>query len=665
MTKKLLTLLFSALCLVDARLVAQIPPTTPTAPMTPPPPATPTNPSASPAVANPPPVNGNPVQQQAPAPQQPGAGVGQQPPAGQPQQAGSAGGVLQPPQPSEVSDVDRGTNGDGNQVAGKWVLAKSLNAVYAILARKSGYGYFRNPSLDSILVTGHMTSENAEENMRDLAVMYGVTLYIKGKTIYALTENQIAALPRKELIYQLKYLRGTKDSDEKRLLDLVGPMLSVNGKIRYEAKTGTLLIVDNDYALGMVKDVLTAIDKPKRQIAIEVKILRINNDNARRVGLDWSGSLGQTGTTVKATLVGNVGKGMATALTTPFIGPSATIISQLFGGTGAAGAASAVSSAVSSSANSTTTPTVGTGSFSGDGIIIDPLTVGVVVRALIENNVATQMSSPRIVTEDNEPAIFGVIDRIPIITQTVSQSNGVNNIATAVRYQIDATDPTDPANSREVGVRIAATPTILPDNTIRLRLLPRVATVVQYIEVPTGFAGISNRYPQVNETTAESIARIPDGYSLILGGYYVEEDHKTNSKVPLLGDIPGISFAFRSSQTERVRSNLVFIITPIAYDASSKVQTVATTERLRQSDLPTKIEAQSADDDHPGETDKPNILRFLRNIFPQKKVKNTNPIHPDNAPDVRLKTAQQIEQEKIRAQLLGSPSPTPTPTGGN
>lgn len=153
------------------------------------------------------------------------------------------------------------------------------------------------------------------------------------------------------------------------------------------------------------------------------------------------------------------------------------------------------------------------------GVVISPITVTAVLRALNDANLAKTENGPVIIAEDNETAVFNIVDRIPIIEQTVTTSNGVNNISTDVRYKIGKDDNNeDPKKSREIGVSITVTPTLLPDGTIRMKLFPRVATVTGYVQVQTGVSGVTNQVPNVSEAKAESTARIPNGYSLLLGG---------------------------------------------------------------------------------------------------------------------------------------------------
>jgi hypothetical protein len=81
------------------------------------------------------------------------------------------------------------------------------------------------------------------------------------------------------------------------------------------------------------------------------------------------------------------------------------------------------------------------------------------------------------------------VNRTPIITSTVTVSNGVSDISNEVRYYLD---PSDVAKNREIATTLKMTPSILPDNTIRLQIDGTVSTIVGETPVPTSFGGERN-----------------------------------------------------------------------------------------------------------------------------------------------------------------------------
>ncbi|HTD14006.1 MAG TPA: hypothetical protein VK673_02450 [Chthoniobacterales bacterium] len=440
-----------------------------------------------------------------------------------------------------------------------WLNDYPLNELFQYLASQAGYQYFYSPALNAIAVTGQLYKAGTPvEQMEELALQYNLVLYHRGRTIYALTLDQLSTLPQQELRYELKYLRFDPDpqkaqNDVHRMLDqFITPQ---RGSVTFEPKVNTIVVVDNETVLRKVAAHLAKIDRPKRQISIQVRVLSIANTAQKGTGVDWSKTLGSDGLALSATAQGS--------------------LNSLFGFDPWA-SWNNITKRGNSSAPTTLAPA------SGTSVTVGPVTVTAILRALYGNDRVNVENAPLVVTEDNEPADIGVVTRTPIVTSTVSTSNGVTNIANEVRYQIDTKDPTGPPQDRrEIGTQLAVTPTILPDGTIRLQIDGTVATQTGTVAV-TASAGITNSYPIVNESRLNNVARIPSGYSLILGGFMNDSESESKTKVPFLGDIPLLGNAFRSKNMQKIRSTLVFIITPVAYDADSASQSVGVSEKTRQ-----------------------------------------------------------------------------------
>jgi type II secretory pathway component GspD/PulD (secretin) len=103
------------------------------------------------------------------------------------------------------------------------------------------------------------------------------------------------------------------------------------------------------------------------------------------------------------------------------------------------------------------------------------------------------------------------------------------------------------------------------------------------VQSSSGTVSVTNDYPIVNEAHLVNLSRVPSGYSLILGGFVTIDNSITTNKVPILGSIPLLGQAFRFKQTNRTRTNLAFIITPVAFQAGSPEQAVEVSERDRAS----------------------------------------------------------------------------------
>jgi Flp pilus assembly secretin CpaC len=512
------------------------------------------------------------------------------------------------PTPTPAERVPSAELGDPMRNTGNsyWLDNYPLNDLYQYLATQAGLQYFHSEALDSKKVTGQLfKSGDPLENMRELALQYNLVLYQRGRTIYAKTQEQIADLPQQEFRYELKYLRPSQD-DVHRMVDqfLTSDHGTQIGSVTFEPKVNTIVVMDNESAIRRISAFLSSVDRPKRQISIQVRVLSINNTASKGTGVDWSGVLGSNGLQVTASGQLNL---------------SSLLGTDLFK--------------------------------RGASVTVSTNQLTAILRALYGNDRVSIENAPLVVTEDNEPANVSVVTRTPIVTSTVTVSNGVTNISNQVRYQIDEKDKTDPPQDRrEIGTQLAVTPTILPDGTIRLLINGTVATQVGTQSVSVGGGASPNVFPIINESHLANLARLPAGYSLILGGFINESKTEQRNKVPVLGDIPLVGYAFRSKNYIKERTNLVFIITPTAYDAHSPQQAVGINEKNRQ-DYSMTPDSNYADPETLGHNADiyPPELRKAQ-ACPSEQEVDTNPLserNPENKRAIPVTTREQQKQKKI------------------
>ncbi len=530
----------------------------------------------------PPPAPAPPAPAPAPGADLPNVPVTPPPPPG----ADPVEPVTPPPAPGDPAADETAPAATGQEIQeseeGYLIKDAPINDIFQFLAKQAGRQYFHNAKLNSqeYRVTGHLNDGNPLNQMEELAFMYGLTLYTKGNTIYALSQAQLGQLPSAEFNYQLRYLRPT---DIEPIKALIQPMLTPGtGLVNFEPKTNTIVIVDTAHRIEQAKRLLESIDQAKGQIVVETKILRVNSTAAERTGVNWSASLGENGTSLD----------IARSLNSVFGIDSAV---ETIGGTTGAGLLM----------NEETANT---------NLVLSPIQLTGVLRALAEGNFATQISNPTLITEDNEQGSISIIDRVPIITATVTESTSGTNTTEEVRYKIDSQDKTiseDPEKHREIGISLVVTPTLLPDGTVRMRLRPRSAQIVEQIIGQSG-----NSYPRVTESMIESLSRVPDGHSLVVGGFYGEVENKDRTKVPLLGDIPVINFFFKSKETVKENSSLVFIVTPTSYDPSSTSGTSRQSSRVHKNVMLPQDHNWVDPECSPGPAHEPNLKRGVRDLRP-------------------------------------------------
>jgi hypothetical protein len=461
----------------------------------------------------------------------------------------SAGPVSPTPPPIKHSPTAEPGDPTLNTSNSFWLDNYPLNDLFQYLARQADFQFFQNPFIDAIRVTGELFKErNPMENMRELALQYNLVLFQKGRTLYALTQDQITTLPQQEYRYELKYLHPRPEDIQRMLGHFLTPD---HGSASLEPQINTIVVSDNETVIPKIARYLKSIDVPRRQISVQVRVISITTTGNKNVGVDWSSTLGQNGLTLSGTVQTNLDAAFGLVPLRSF----------------------------SPLSNASSAPSLSNG---GTNVILGPVTVTAVLHALYANGRVHEESAPLVITEDNQTSTVRVVNRTPIITSTVTVSNGVSDISNEVRYYLD---PSDVAKNREIGTTLYVTPSILPDNTIRLQIDGTVSTIVGETPVPTslGANAIVNNYPIVNEAHLVNLSRVPSGYSLILGGFVSVDNSVQNNKVPILGSLPLLGQAFRYKSVSRTRTNLAFVITPIAFQAANPERAVAVSERNRES----------------------------------------------------------------------------------
>jgi len=175
------------------------------------------------------------------------------------------------------------------------------------------------------------------------------------------------------------------------------------------------------------------------------------------------------------------------------------------------------------------------GSVGGSGV--DFVTL---IQALAINSDANLLSTPSLVTLDNEPAEIIVGQNIPIVTGESSTTTG------------DLANPFRTIERQDVGISLKVTPQINEGNTITMQIEQEVSDI--------NLASVISSDIITNKRQIKATIQLEDGELLVLGGLIEDEVDERVSKVPLLGDIPVIGQLFRSTKKTKVKRNLLVFI---------------------------------------------------------------------------------------------------------
>jgi len=192
------------------------------------------------------------------------------------------------------------------------------------------------------------------------------------------------------------------------------------------------------------------------------------------------------------------------------------------------------------------------------GIATD--TIGVILTTLARQSDVRIVSTPRIATLNNHKAIVKVVrNEVFFVAETE-----VTVVANVGQSAVTTFAPT----ITPVGVTLDVTPQISAEREVTLHVHPSVSEIVEVREQPRISGQTSTgSLPVVNLRETDSVVRIRDGETLVIGGLIQTRDLDVEKKIPLLGDIPWLGQLFRQSDVAEVRSELVIFLTPTVLDA--------------------------------------------------------------------------------------------------
>jgi general secretion pathway protein D len=305
---------------------------------------------------------------------------------------------------------------------------------------------------------------------------------------------------------------------------------STGGFIQADPSTNSLIITAAEPLYKQVRSMIDQLDTRRAQVYIESLIVEVGGDNAAEFGIQWQGLSGQKGD-----------KNIVGAGTNFGTGSNILTLSQATSGgvDGVRGLDIAGLGGLN----------IGVlrdfGGFYG---------VAAIARLLQTQTNTNIMSTPNLITVDNEEAKIVVGRNVPFVTgQFTSTGTGTTN-------------PFQTIERKDVGVTLRIKPQIGEGGTVRMQIFQESSDVV------TQATGTGNTGPTTSKRSIESNVIVDDGAILVLGGLIEDRFEDTSSKVPLLGDIPFVGALFRSESRTKKRTNLLVFLRPIvmrsAEDAS-------------------------------------------------------------------------------------------------
>ena len=292
---------------------------------------------------------------------------------------------------------------------------------------------------------------------------------------------------------------------------------STGGQIQADASTNSLVITAPEPQYRQLRAVIDKLDSRRAQVFVESLIVEVNADKAAEFGIQFQGALGKKGDS-------NIG----------LLGTNFTI--------GGANIISLAVNAAKGAAVPSTGGNFGLASKQGNGVYV----LGFLARALESSGDGNVLSTPNILTLDNEEARIVVGQNVPFITGQFTSNNSNSG----------SVNPFQTVERKDVGLTLRVKPQISEDGSVKLQVYQEVSS----IDPATTTAANG---PTTNKRSIESNVVVEDGAIVVLGGLLTDEYAGGQEKVPLLGDVPLLGNLFKGEKRTRSKRNLMVFLRPV------------------------------------------------------------------------------------------------------
>jgi type II secretory pathway component GspD/PulD (secretin) len=421
------------------------------------------------------------------------------------------------------------------------------------LARQAGINYLLDPKIGfgQPDASGQVKAEptlsirwenvTAEQALLALLNNYDLQLVQDPRTkISRITmKDPTAPPPLVTRVIQLKFA-----STSNMVLSVQAALTDRRSHVFPDIRTSQLIVVATENELDSIDTLVNDLDKPTRQVLIEAKLVQVSSTPSTSKGVNWAGTLANQNV--------SFGNGVLQPSTSTTTAPGTPVTTPGFGGHPATTTTPSYSTATT--LTSITQPSTLPGGLSWNTLsgltpaigFLNADGVQAVLSFLNASYDAQTLSTPRIVTLDNETATINVSREFPVINVTASTA-GVSSGSSQISYS-------------NIGTTLEVTPRITANDYIWLKVIPDVSSF--FATVTKVIAGSEYQADEFDSRHIETQVMIPDGNTLVMGGLIQDNPTAQWYQVPVLGDIPVLGWAFKSETMQMDKDNLVIFITP-------------------------------------------------------------------------------------------------------
>ena len=299
---------------------------------------------------------------------------------------------------------------------------------------------------------------------------------------------------------------------------------STGGQIQADPTTNSLIITAPEPQYRQLRAVIDKLDGRRAQVLVESLIVEVNANKLAEFGIQWQGVMGKQGDGTIGVIGTNSGAaganilGITSALASSNAGTIGTAVGTLGGGL-----------------NLALAPRVGGQYY-----------LGALANFLQNSGDANVLSTPNLMTLDNEEAKIVIGNNVPFVTGSYANTGGNSG----------AVNPFTTVERKDVGLMLRVRPQINENGTVKMAIYQEVSKIDD--------ATLKNANgPTTSKRSIESNVLVEDGSIIVLGGLLEDSYAQAEDKVPLLGDVPIVGNLFRSENRSRKKTNLMVFLRPV------------------------------------------------------------------------------------------------------
>jgi general secretion pathway protein D len=307
---------------------------------------------------------------------------------------------------------------------------------------------------------------------------------------------------------------------------------STGGQIQADPSTNSLIITASEPQFRQLRAVIDKLDAKRAQVFVESLIAEVNADKAAEFGIQFQGPIGRSGDGAIGLLGTNfaiAGANLLALSAQPLNGTTPPVLPSTGGNFGVAGRANGT------------------------------YFLGFLARFLEANGAGNILSTPNLLTLDNEEARIVIGQNVPFVTGSFTNTGGGN---------AGAVNPFQTIERKDVGLTLRVRPQISENGTVKLQIFQEVSSVqASSINSTTGLI--------TNKRSIESNVVVDDGAIIVLGGLLQDEYSGNQEKVPFLGDLPVVGNLFRAETRSRRKTNLMVFLRPVVVRDGAASETLS------------------------------------------------------------------------------------------